>query len=141
VSDVRELYQGLVLEHGRHPQNFRTLEAADGTGEAHNPLCGDDVAVYVALAGGRIRDVAFQGRGCVVATASASIMTASIKGETTDEALALGERFGRHLTGEEPGAVSGELAAFSGVSRFPARIKCATLPWQALRAALGVTRR
>ncbi len=141
MSELRDLYQQVILDHHRAPRNFRPLPAASRTAEGRNPLCGDEVTLYVELAGGEIRDIGFQGSGCAISRAAASMMTASVKGRTTEEAERLFDRFHRMLTGDGAGDTAaadlGKLAVFAGVREFPARIKCATLPWHTLRAALA----
>ena len=139
--DLRELYQEMILDHGRHPRNLHAIEGARNA-EGFNPLCGDQAKVYVALEGDRIADVAFTGKGCSISTASASMMTETLKGKTRAEAEAMFERFHALLTtphGEGGPAAPelGKLAVFSGVSEFPLRVKCATLAWHTLKAALG----
>ena len=139
-SDLRELYQQLILDHSRHPSNFRKLEGADRTAEGMNPLCGDQITVYLNLEDDVIRNIGFQGSGCAISRASASMMTASLKGKTRAEAEALFEKFhglvtGRRDAGFDPTEL-GKLAVFSGVCEFPVRVKCASLPWHTLRAAL-----
>ena len=141
MSDLRELYQEVILDHGKRPRNFRKLAGSNRRADGYNPLCGDKVTVYVELAGDRVSDIGFQGSGCAISTASASVMTESLKGKTRAEAEALFERFhhlvtGRSMTAGEAPAL-GKLAVFSGVSEFPVRVKCATLPWHTLRAALN----
>jgi nitrogen fixation NifU-like protein len=136
MSELRELYQEVILEHSKHPRNFRALDAASHKAEGFNPLCGDHFTVYVDLQNGAIHDIAFQGAGCAISKASASIMTQSLKGKSAGEAEALFTRFHDLVTGQGNGDEMGKLAAFSGVSEFPLRVKCATLAWHALRAAL-----
>jgi nitrogen fixation NifU-like protein len=136
MSELRELYQEVILEHSRHPRNFRALDAASHKAEGFNPLCGDHFTVYVDLQDGAIHDIAFQGAGCAISKASASIMTQSLKGKSAGEAEELFTRFHDLVTGQGNGDEMGKLAAFSGVSEFPLRVKCATLAWHALRAAL-----
>jgi len=139
LSDLRELYQELILDHNRKPRNRRAMEDASGDAEGYNPLCGDRVHVFVKVEDGRVTDVSFDGQGCAISTASASLMTQALKGKTLAEAHALFERFHAMLTGEA-GADSekelGKLAAFRGVCEFPMRVKCATLAWHTLEAAL-----
>jgi nitrogen fixation NifU-like protein len=137
--DLNALYQSIILDHNRRPRNFRELADADRRSDGRNPLCGDEVTVWLKMDGDRIEDVSFIGTGCAISKASASIMTTSVKGKTRDEASALFERFHDLVTGkaarpDDP--TLGQLAAFSGVSRFPVRVKCASLAWHALRAAL-----
>lgn len=139
MTDLRELYQELILDHGRRPRNFKPLDEANRTAEGFNPLCGDKVKIYVNVDGDEIKDISFQGSGCAISTASASIMTETLKGKTRDEAEELFETFHDLVTGEPAKLDSpelGKLAVFSGVSEFPIRVKCATLSWHTLRAAL-----
>jgi nitrogen fixation NifU-like protein len=138
-EDLRELYQEVILDHGRRPRNLREIPGADRKADGYNPLCGDRATIFVALDGGVIKDASFVGRGCSISTASASMMTEAVKGRTLAEAEALFERFHALVTGEPAPAGSpdlGKLAVFSGVSEFPARVKCASLAWHTLRAAL-----
>jgi nitrogen fixation NifU-like protein len=138
MADVRELYQELILEHSKGPRNYRVMEAASHKAEGYNPLCGDHFTVFVDVEGDRIHDISFQGTGCAISKASASMMTQALKGKSTAEANDLFERFRQVVTGENDVRVNnlGKLAVFSGVSEFPIRVKCATLAWHALRAAL-----
>jgi nitrogen fixation NifU-like protein len=140
MSDLRELYQELIIDHSKRPRNFRVSEAASRKADGYNPLCGDKVTVYVELETDRVKDVSFQGSGCAISTASASVMTESLKGKTVAEAEALFEVFHHLVTGKPPAAGNapklGKLAVFSGVSEFPARVKCATLAWHTVHAAL-----
>jgi nitrogen fixation protein NifU and related proteins len=140
VSGLSELYQNVILEHNRSPRNYRALEDATRRVEGNNPLCGDRVTLYLKLEDGVIQDVGFQGSGCAISRASASLMTTVVKGKTEAEAGALFDRFHRLVTGTLSPADSetlGKLAVFSGVSEFPIRVKCATLPWHALRQAIA----
>jgi nitrogen fixation NifU-like protein len=141
MSELQDLYQEVILDHSRRPRNFRVLERADRTAEGHNPLCGDHVTVYVTLDGDTIQDVTFQGKGCAISSASASLMTAAVKGKSRPDVETLFESFHRMVTGrDEAGAdeaALGKLAVFSGVREFPVRVKCASLPWHTLRAALA----
>ena len=140
MSDLRELYQQVILDHNRNPRNFRELPTATRRVEGYNPLCGDHYTVFVSLDGDQIRDVSFTGNGCAISKASASVMTSSVKGKRTDEAQRMFDVFHRLVTGENAGlseAELGRLAAFSGVSEFPARVKCATLAWHTLNSALA----
>jgi len=143
MSDLRELYQEVILDHNKSPHNFRELPDADRHAEGDNPLCGDVVTVYVGLDGDTIREVAFQGSGCAISQASASMMTDAVKGKTLDEARALSQEFRNLLTdrGDAPvdPATLGKLAVFTGVKEFPMRVKCATLAWHTLAAALDDT--
>lgn len=141
MSDLRELYQEVILDHHKRPRNFRVLEGARHV-EGYNPLCGDKVTVYLRMDGDVVREVSFQGSGCAISTASASLMTESLKGKTRAEALALFQAFHHLLTGtataDAPGAPDlGKLEVFSGVREFPVRVKCATLPWHTFHAALA----
>ena len=139
MSDLRELYQQVILDHNRNPRNFRELPAATRRVEGYNPLCGDHYTVFVSLDGDQIRDVSFTGNGCAISKASASVMTSTVKGKRTDEAQRMFDIFHKLVTGENAGlseAELGRLAAFSGVSEFPARVKCATLAWHTLHSAL-----
>jgi nitrogen fixation NifU-like protein len=137
VSELRELYQATILDHNKQPRNFRVPEGANRSAEGHNPLCGDRVSVHVTLDDGALRDVGFQGQGCAISTASASLMTQAVKGKSVAEATALFDEFHALLTtGGEPSERLGKLAVFSGVREFPMRVKCATLAWHTLRAAL-----
>jgi nitrogen fixation NifU-like protein len=140
MGDLRDLYQEVILDHSKKPRNFRRMEAADRTAEGFNPLCGDRVTVFVTLEGGKVKDISFQGSGCAISTASASMMTERLKGKTPEEAEKIFERFHDLVTGKGGAAGAapelGKLAAFSGVCEFPIRVKCATLVWHALRAAL-----
>ncbi|MFQ5657026.1 MAG: Fe-S cluster assembly sulfur transfer protein SufU [Candidatus Methylomirabilales bacterium] len=140
MSDLRELYQQVILDHSKKPRNFVKLDGANRTAEGHNPLCGDDVTIYLQLEDDVIRKIGFQGSGCAISKASASMMTDSLKGKTSAEAQVLFEKFHDLLTGagdkaSDPGDL-GKLAVFSGVREFPIRVKCATLSWHTLRAAL-----
>jgi nitrogen fixation NifU-like protein len=139
MSDLRDLYQELILDHNKRPRNFKKLEDANRSAEGYNPLCGDKVKIYARLEDGRVKDVSFEGSGCAISKASASVMTESLKGKTVAEVEALFRRFRDLVTGKESGApVSdlGKLVVFSGVCEFPTRVKCATLAWHALAAAL-----
>lgn len=138
MPDLRDLYQELVLDHGKRPRNFRTPSDANRRASGFNPLCGDRITVFLRVEGGVVADAAFQGSGCAISTASASMMTDSLKGKTLEEAETLFARFHELLTagGPEPGPELGKLAVFAGVRDFPVRVKCATLPWHTLRSAL-----
>lgn len=140
MSDLRELYQEVILDHNRRPRNFHKLEGANRTAEGYNPLCGDQITVYLRLEDGVVRGVSFEGSGCAISKASASMMTAALREKTTAEAATLFKAFHTMVTadlgtGFDPHEL-GKLAAFSGVREFPIRVKCATLPWHTLRAAL-----
>ncbi len=138
MSDLRELYQEVILDHNKRPRNFRELDGADRHADGYNPLCGDKLAVYVNLDDGVISDVSFLGSGCAISKASASLMTDAVKGKTLVEAQRLFEKFHRMVTGDE-GDVDedelGKLAVLAGVRDYPTRIKCASLAWHTLRAA------
>lgn len=140
MSDLRELYQEVILDHNKRPRNFQKLEGANRAADGYNPLCGDQITVYLLVEDHVIRDIAFQGSGCAISKASASMMTAAVKGKTTAEAESLFETFHRMVTADLSAAcdplVVGKLAAFAGVREFPVRVKCATLPWHTLQAAL-----
>ena len=140
MSDLHELYQEMILDHNRHPHNFRAMPAADHRAQGFNPLCGDRVTLFLKLEGDRILDASFQGSGCAISTASASILTDTLKGKTRSEAEVLFEDFRALVTGHEKGngkSPLGKLTVFSGVSEFPARVKCATLAWHTLNSVLG----
>jgi nitrogen fixation NifU-like protein len=130
----------VILDHNKNPRNFRALAEPNRHAEGHNPLCGDHVTIYLHLDGDVIRDISFQGSGCAISKASASMMTASLKGKTRAEAEALFARFHRMVTGElsadEDPLALGKLAAFAGVCEFPMRVKCASLAWHTMSAAL-----
>lgn len=139
MSDLRDLYQDVILEHSKAPRNYRELPAANHKAEGFNPLCGDRFTVYVTMEGDSIRDISFQGSGCAISKASASMMTQIVKGKSAAEAEKLFESFHKLVTGQASsnGDVElGKLAVFSGVSEYPVRVKCATLAWHTLRAAL-----
>ncbi len=140
MSDIRDLYQELILDHSKRPRNRRPLPGADRQADGYNPLCGDRVTVFLDLENDRVKEVTFEGSGCAISTASASLMTESLKGRTLAEAKALFKRFHGLVTGEvvetEEGPGLGKLEVFSGVCQYPARVKCATLAWHTLKAAL-----
>jgi nitrogen fixation NifU-like protein len=141
MSDLRELYQQVILDHQKKPRNFRALPMANRQAEGFNPLCGDKVHLYLKMENGVIQDVGFQGTGCAISTASASMMTESVKGKTPAEAEAIFQRFQKLVTSDSHDATDGapdlgKLEVFSGVREFPVRVKCATLAWHTLRAAL-----
>ena len=142
-NDLRELYQDIILDHGRHPRNFRALPHPTHLAKGHNPLCGDRVTVYLAIDGDRIADVSFEGRGCAISTAAASLMTEVLKDKTIAEARQLFARFHATVTGgsaeDVPEALQDDverLEPLTGVRAYPVRVKCATLPWHAFEAAL-----
>lgn len=140
MSDLRDLYQDVILDHSKTPRNFRAQPSANHKAEGFNPLCGDRFTVYVTMDGGAIKDVSFQGSGCAISKASASMMTQSVKGKTMAEAEKIFERFHEMVTGHAESHTGeselGKLTVFSGVSEFPVRVKCATLAWHTLHAAL-----
>ena len=139
-GELRDLYQEVVIDHSKQPRNFRKVAGATRTAEGFNPLCGDQLTLYVKLENGIIEDIGFQGTGCAISKASASLMTAALKGKKQEEALALFGRVHVLLTDGPNGGVKaeevGKLAALSGVWEFPMRVKCATLAWHTLRSAL-----
>jgi nitrogen fixation NifU-like protein len=140
MSDLTDLYQQVIVDHSRRPRNFGPLAGANRTAEGYNPLCGDKVTLLVRLEDDVIKDVHFQGSGCAISTASASLLTETLKGKSRTEAEALFERFHKLVTGgpaTNGGPALGKLAVFSGVSQYPARVKCASLVWHTLRAALN----
>ena len=142
MPELGELYQSLILDHNRSPRNHGAPGTPDGfrSADGHNPMCGDTVRVWVAVDGDRVADVRFVGKGCAISQASASLMTAAVKGKSREEAERIFERFHDMVTGkpldDDARAALGKLAAFGGVSRFPMRVKCASLGWHAMRAAL-----
>jgi nitrogen fixation NifU-like protein len=139
MSDLRDLYQEVILDHNRVPRNFGKLENANREAEGHNPLCGDRVKIFLHVEEDRIEGIAFQGSGCAISTASASLMTEALKGKTVEEARRLFRGFHDLLTiggGGGDGDDLGKLAVFAGVREYPIRIKCATLAWHAVQAAL-----
>ena len=139
MSDLRELYQQVILDHNKNPRNFREMEDATSRVDGYNPLCGDHYTIFLKTEGDTIAEVSFTGSGCAISKASASVMSSTVKGKSKAEAERLFETFHRLVTGD-PSSLSaadlGRLAAFSGVSEFPARVKCATLAWHTLRSAL-----
>jgi nitrogen fixation NifU-like protein len=137
MSELRELYQTMILDHYKRPRNRGRPEAADRSAVGDNPLCGDKVAVFARVKDGVVADVGFEGSGCAISTAAASLMTESVKGRRVEEVVKLFDRFHDVVTGaSEPGSDLGKLAVFVGVREFPMRVKCATLAWHTLRAAL-----
>jgi nitrogen fixation NifU-like protein len=138
MSDLNELYQEVILDHNRRPRNYRRLDGASHHAEGYNPLCGDRVTVFVQIDGDRISDVAFEGSGCAISKASASLMTDRVKGSTVAEARDLFERFHRMVTTPPDQDVEelGKLSALAGVREFPVRVKCASLAWHTLKAAM-----
>ena len=139
MANLEDLYQEVILDHNRSPRNFRVMDQANRRAEGYNPLCGDHVTVYLRLEDGRIQDISFQGTGCAISKASASIMTSELKGKREGDAQALFESVHKMLTGEmsEEGVEQlGKLAILSGVCKFPARVKCASLAWHTVHSAL-----
>ena len=140
MSDLQELYQQVILDHNRSPRNFREVPDASHSAKGDNPLCGDKITLYVKVVGGVIEDIAFQGSGCAISQASASLMTSAAKGKTVEEAEELFTAFHEMVAGDghqEPdGKHLGKLLAFAGVREFPARVKCANLSWHTLHTAL-----
>jgi nitrogen fixation NifU-like protein len=137
-ANLEALYQETILEHNRRPRNYRALDGAAGHSEGKNPLCGDQIGVWVRLDGDQVAEVSFQGQGCAISKASASLMTAALTGKSRAEAEALFDRFLAMVTGEAPADPSlGSLKVLSGVSKYPIRVKCATLAWHAMKAAMS----
>ncbi len=140
MSELNDLYQEVILEHNKNPRNFRDIQDADKTADGKNPLCGDALRVYVKLDGDKVADVAFKGSGCAISKASASMMTQAVKGRSIEEAAKLFNEFHRMVTGELDVEAEnndlGKLKIFAGVLEFPARVKCASLSWHTLNAAL-----
>jgi nitrogen fixation NifU-like protein len=140
-EELRELYQEVIVDHSKHPHNFREMAAANRQANGHNPLCGDRATVFLHVEGDRVSDVSFQGAGCSISTASASMMTDALRGKTVEEVRTLFARFHDLVTGDPTKADAaaerlGKLAVFAGVSEFPMRVKCASLPWHTMKAAL-----
>jgi nitrogen fixation protein NifU and related proteins len=139
MSELRSLYQEIILDHNKKPRNFGRLEGATRTLEGYNPLCGDHYTLYLKIEEGIVTGISFEGAGCAISKASASVMTTLVKGKTREEAVELFETFHKLVTGEMKDAnfeTLGKLAAFSGVSEFPARVKCASLAWHTMKNAL-----
>src|ERR687886_1212581 len=141
MSELSELYQQFILDHNKKPRNFRKIEDANRTADGYNPLCGDQLSVYMQLEDDVVKDISFEGSGCAISKAAASMMTQSVKGKTRAEAEALFDEFHRMVTGEldeeaEPNHL-GRLKIFAGVREFPARVKCASLSWHTMHAALN----
>ncbi len=134
---LRDLYQEVILDHNRRPRNFGALPSSNHQAEGYNPLCGDKVTVFLDMEGGRIQNVSFQGAGCAISTASASLMTEALKGKTAEEARKLFQEFQGLVTKGQDSEDLGKLAVFAGVREFPMRVKCATLAWHTLLAALN----
>jgi len=143
MADLADLYQQVILDHNRNPRNFGPLAGATGQAQGHNPLCGDHVTVYARVSGPTVEDVAFQGSGCAISKAAASLMTTLVKGKSAADVESLATRFHSMVTSDPSTQIDttdlGKLAAFAGVRAFPMRVKCATLPWHALRAAIRGT--
>ena len=141
MSELSDLYQEVILEHNKNPRNFREIENADKIAEGHNPLCGDQLKLYLAMDDDTVTDVAFKGSGCAISKASASMMTQVVKGKTREQAEALFGEFHRMVLGEMDEEAEenslGKLKIFAGVREFPARVKCASLSWHTLHAALN----
>lgn len=143
MSELRELYQQVILDHNRKPRNFRAIDDANHTANGDNPLCGDKLRLFVKLNDGMVEDISFKGTGCAISTASASMMTEAVKGKSLEDTEALFRKFHHMLTvddlsaeGAPEGPEMGKLEAFAGVREFPVRVKCATLAWHTLQAAL-----
>ncbi len=138
MSDLKDLYQEVILDHNRNPRNCYIMDGASCTADGHNPLCGDIVKVYLRIENGIIEEISFQGQGCAICTASTSLMTESVQGKSVEEAQGLFEEFHQMLTGvaEEQGVALGKLQVFEGVREYPVRVKCATLAWHTLHAAM-----
>jgi nitrogen fixation NifU-like protein len=139
TTELEDLYQEIILDHNRHPENFRPMADADRVVQADNPLCGDRLTLFLKVEGGRIKDISFQGSGCAISVASASMLTERLKGARVEEAQRLFASLHAALTDADPAVDAdelGSLAALAGVRRYPMRVKCATLSWHALKAAL-----
>jgi nitrogen fixation NifU-like protein len=138
MSDLNDLYQEVILDHNKRPRNFRTIEGASHHADGYNPLCGDRLSLYITVDDGRIADVSFVGSGCAISKASASLMTDAVKGQPIGDVRTLFERFHRMVTTppDQPVEPMGKLSALAGVREFPVRVKCASLAWHTLKAAL-----
>ena len=138
MSELRDLYQEVILDHNRQPRNCYVMDCANRSADGHNPLCGDIVKVYLRIEDGIIEEISFQGSGCAICTASTSLMTESVKGKKVEEARILFDGFHHMLTGvaAEQGLKLGKLKVFEGVREYPVRVKCATLAWHTLNAAI-----
>jgi len=140
MSELNDLYQEVILDHNKNPRNYREIDGADRTADGHNPLCGDQLKVFIDLEDGRVKDVSFVGSGCAISKASASMMTQTVKGKTREEAEVLFDEFHRMVLGqldeENEENHLGRLKIFAGVREFPARVKCASLSWHTMNAAL-----
>ena len=141
MSELSELYQQVILDHNKKPRNFRKLENANHSAEGYNPLCGDHLTIYLNLEGDAVKEIAFEGSGCAISKAAASMMTQAVKGKSREQAEALFTEFHSMVTGELDEETQdnslGNLKIFAGVREFPVRVKCATLPWHTLHAALN----
>jgi nitrogen fixation protein NifU and related proteins len=141
MSELSELYQQVILDHNKKPRNFRKLENANHSAEGYNPLCGDQLTIYLDLENGQVKDVGFEGSGCAISKAAASMMTQAVKGKSKEQAESLFNEFHSMVTGELNEETEennlGNLKIFAGVREFPVRVKCATLPWHTLHAALN----
>ncbi|MCZ6602660.1 MAG: SUF system NifU family Fe-S cluster assembly protein [Planctomycetota bacterium] len=141
MPDLRDLYQEVILDHYRRPRNFREIEGADHRADGYNPLCGDRVTIFVNMDGDKVTNISFQGSGCAISTASASLLTEACKGKTDNETQALFDRFHAVVTGKGDGNSNGpdlgKLEVLAGVKEFPVRVKCATLAWHTFRAAIS----
>ncbi len=136
-DDLTDLYQQVILDHSKSPRNFFKMDAPSRTAQGHNPLCGDNVTLFLKMDGDTIKEISFQGSGCAISKASASLLTESLKGKTKAEVEALFEKVHQMVTtGKNHSAELGKLAVFAGVHKFPARVKCAILPWHAAKAAV-----
>ena len=140
MSELSELYQQVILDHNKKPRNFRKLDAANRTAEGYNPLCGDQLTVYMQMEDDVVKDISFEGSGCAISKAAASMMTQSVKGKSRQEAETLFDEFHRMVTGQLDEEATpnhlGRLTIFAGVRDYPARVKCASLPWHTMHAAL-----
>jgi nitrogen fixation NifU-like protein len=138
MADLSDLYQEVILDHNKRPRNYRTIENATHRAEGYNPLCGDRLSLFVNVDGNMVTDIAFVGSGCAISRASASLMTDSVKGRPVDEVRGLFDRFHRMVTTPVDQTVEdlGKLSVLAGVREFPVRVKCASLPWHTLKAAL-----
>jgi len=141
MSELRDLYQEVILDHNRKPRNCYVMDCANRSADGHNPLCGDTVKVYLRIEDGLIEEISFQGAGCAICTASTSLMTESVKGKSVDQAIEIFDGFHDMLTGvaAEQGLELGKLMVFEGVREYPVRVKCATLAWHTLKAAMEDT--
>lgn len=141
MSELSELYQQVILDHNKKPRNFRKLESANHTAEGYNPLCGDQLTIYLSLAGDAVQEIAFEGSGCAISKAAASMMTQAVKGKSKEQAEELFREFHSMVTGDLDEETDennlGNLKIFAGVRDFPVRVKCATLPWHTMHAALN----